>query len=155
MFRPRPLPRFVPAVLALAMLAAPAARAQELAAARLASHTDSVSSASAVGEMRARLRRLVSAQEAFLATHGAYTTDLAALGLVTAGGHVPRDSIWLQVVHAGGRSWTARAMYRLRDPSARASCVIFVGDPHNFPSRVATDRVGAYATDEGVPLCDH
>jgi hypothetical protein len=130
------------------------AHAQSARLVRLASQVDSASAQSPVAEMRSRLRWLVASQEAYRADHATYTTDLAALGLAPASRVTPRDSIMLQVVHAGGRSWTARAIYRARGRDLRASCVIYVGDPRDFPSPVTTDRVGAYATEEAVPLCD-
>jgi hypothetical protein len=139
---------------ALSALATRPADAQSAPLARFASHADSSRAESPVSQMRSRLRSLAVSQEAYHADHGTYTTDLGALGLTPASRVTPRDSIMVQVVHAGGRSWTARAIYRVRGRELRASCVIYVGDPRDFPSPVTTDRVGAHATEEGVPLCD-
>ncbi|HJU64572.1 MAG TPA: hypothetical protein VJ596_02795 [Gemmatimonadaceae bacterium] len=145
----------VPALTAaLCALAATPAGAQGTRLVRFATHTDSARAASPVDAMRERLRHLVTSQEAYYADHGTYTTDLSALGLRPAWRVTARDSIMLQVVHAGGRSWTARAIYRVRERELRASCVVFVGDPRDFPTQVTTDRIGAQATEERVPLCD-
>ncbi|HJR63534.1 MAG TPA: hypothetical protein VJ803_07505 [Gemmatimonadaceae bacterium] len=145
----------VPALAAaLGALATHPAGAQSARLVSFANHADSARAELPIGEMRSRLRWLVVSQEAYHADHGTYTTDLGALGMKPASRVTPRDSIMLQVVHAGGRSWTARAIYRVRGRELRASCVIYVGDPRDFPSQVTTDRVGAHPTEAGVPLCD-
>src|SRR5690348_8388902 len=76
-------------------------------------------------ELKRQLHALVTAQEVYFADHGTYTTDVSALGFfkphrarVTAA-----DSVWVNVVQAGGRSWWGRAV-----PFGKnKSCVLYVG----------------------------
>lgn len=94
------------------------------------------------------LRNVVTAQEAYYADHGTYTTDLAALRLLPA---IREDSVWVRVVHAGGRSWTADAGRRgVRD----RSCVIYIGRLQDFPSAPETAKEQLRPTGEAVPACD-
>jgi hypothetical protein len=100
--------------------------------------------------LKNKLRQLVTAQEGYWAEHGTYTTDVAALGMYSKTS-VRNDSIWVQVVQAGGRSWWGRASDRAhRDQS----CVIFIGLPEDFTSRPATDGEKVKAQKEGEPICD-
>jgi len=100
--------------------------------------------------MKSALRNLVVAEENYFADHGTYTTDVAALGLY-ARGHARTDSIWIQVIHGGGRSWSGRAVHRaLRDKS----CAIYVGYLSDFPSRPVTEKDSIAARNEGEPICD-
>jgi hypothetical protein len=96
--------------------------------------------------LKRQLRNLVTAQEAYFASHGTYTTDVAALGRLRT-----EDSIWVQVVHAGGRSWSGRAVHLARRGK---SCVIYVGYVSDFPSPPVTDADSVRATKEGQPVCD-
>ena len=95
------------------------------------------------------LRNLVVAQEKYFASHGTYTTDVSALGLFAEG--YPHDSVWVQVVNAGGRSWNGRAVHL----GARGkSCVIYVGYKTDLPSAPVTDADSIQAKNEGEPTCD-
>jgi len=100
--------------------------------------------------MKSALRNLVVAQENYFANHGTYTTDVAALGLYSRG-QARADSIWIQVIHGGGRSWSGRAVHRAtRDKS----CAIYVGYLSDFPSRPVTDKDSLAVRNEGEPICD-
>jgi hypothetical protein len=104
--------------------------------------------ATASDRLEAWLRRLVTAQESYYADHGTYTTDLAALRLLPA---VRQDSVWIRVLHAGGRSWTADAGHR----SVRGkSCVIYIGALEDFPSVPKTSEAGLGPEEEAIPVCD-
>ena len=99
--------------------------------------------------LKQALRNLVIAEEKYFADHGTYTTDVAALGLFDRG--MPRDSIWVQVVNAGGRSWNGRALHlAARDKS----CVIYVGFKSDLPSQPVTEADSVQAKNEGEPACD-
>jgi hypothetical protein len=99
--------------------------------------------------LKSALRNLVVAQENFFADHGTYTTDVSALGLYRRGG--PRDSIWVQVVNAGGRSWNGRAIHQ---GAKLKSCVIYVGYKTDLASAPVTDADSTQAKNEGEPTCD-
>jgi len=106
-------------------------------------------SASHAAALKSALRNLVVAQENYFMNHGTYTTDVAALGLFWRG--APRDSIFLQVVNAGGRSWNGRAVHQgARDKS----CVIYVGYKNDLPSSPVTEADSVAAKNEGEPVCD-
>jgi hypothetical protein len=94
------------------------------------------------------LRNLVTAQESYYADHGTYTTDLAALRLLPA---IRQDSVWIRVVHAGGRSWTADAGQR---GVMGRSCVIYIGRLQDFPSVPQTAQQQHQPAEEAVPVCD-
>jgi hypothetical protein len=99
--------------------------------------------------LKSALRNLVVAQERYFVDHGTYTTDVAALGVFRR--EAPRDSIWVQVISAGGRSWSGRAIHiGARD----RSCVIYVGEINDFPSQPVTEADSVRATNEGAPVCD-
>jgi type II secretory pathway pseudopilin PulG len=103
-------------------------------------------SAEPLEQVRVRLRALVTAQEAYYADHGTYTTDLAALRLLEP---ATRHSIWLRVIHAGGRSWTADAGHRaLRGKS----CVIYIGLLGDLPSIPQTADAALPPAREAEPL---
>ena len=104
-------------------------------------------------ELKRQLRSLVTAQEAYWADHGTYTTDVSALGVFKArrAPTTAADSVWLQVIQAGGRSWWGRAVYR---GQSSKSCIIYVGTTADFTSRPATDGTQVQAHDEGAPVCD-
>ena len=99
--------------------------------------------------LKRALRNLVVAQENYFSAHGTYTTDVAALGLFHGG--KPTDSIWVQVVNAGGRSWNGRAMHMAANGK---SCVIYVGFKTDLPSVPVTDADSLQAKNEGEPTCD-
>src|SRR5881628_4247429 len=101
-----PLPALVTATVLLAT--ASAVDAQQALAARPGAQADSL--------LKHWLRQLVVSQERYYSEHGTYTTDVAALGLFTRPGRAALlakpDSIYLEVIQAGGRSWWGRARYR-------------------------------------------
>ena len=99
-------------------------------------------------ELKRALRNLVVAQEQYFVNHGTYTTDVGALGIYKPG---QRDSIWVQVINAGGRSWNGRAIHM---GARNKSCVIFVGYQSDLPSRPVTDADSIRAVNEGEPVCD-
>ena len=106
-------------------------------------------------DLKSQLRNLVTAQEAYWADHGTYTTDVAALGMHRrrqAGAPAARpDSLWVQVVQAGGRSWWGRAGHYAYSGK---SCIIYVGTMDDFTAPPTTDGAKAKAQNEGEPLCD-
>ena len=100
--------------------------------------------------LKSQLRKLVTAQENYWSQHGTYTTDVAALGMYSPA-TARTDSILVQVVQAGGRSWWGRALHRgHRD----LSCVIYVGHTEDFTAPPATDAGAVKAQNEGRPVCD-
>jgi hypothetical protein len=99
--------------------------------------------------LKSALRNLVIAQERYFVDHGSYTTDVAALGVFRR--ETPRDSIWVQVISAGGRSWNGRAIH---SAARNKSCVIYVGLKTDLPSPPVTEADSVRATDEGAPVCD-
>jgi hypothetical protein len=105
--------------------------------------------------LKSQLRNLVVAQESYYADHGTYTTDVSALGLYQrrspGAPMTAADSIWVQVVQAGGRSWWGRASHRAFQGK---SCVIYVGVMEDFPAPPATDGSKVKAQNEGEPVCD-
>ncbi len=103
------------------------------------------------GVLKSELRNLVTAQEAYFAKHGTYTTDVSALGMFKPGSKPPTDSVWVQVIQAGGRSWWGRAVYRTQ---RSRSCVIYVGSTEDFTEPPSTDSGKVKAQREGEPVCD-
>ena len=107
------------------------------------------------GTLKSQLRNLVVAQESYYADHGTYTTDVSALGLYKrrppGAPMTAADSVWVQVVQAGGRSWWGRASHRA---FSGKSCVIYVGVTEDFPAPPATDGQQVKAQNEGEPICD-
>ncbi len=104
--------------------------------------------------LKAWLRQLVVRQEQYYSEHGTYTTDVAALGLFTRPGGAPSpkpDSIYVEVIQAGGRSWWGRGMYR---GHREKSCVIWVGTPVDFTVPPATEGQRLQVPKEGEPVCD-
>lgn len=99
--------------------------------------------------LKKALRNLVVMQEQYFANHGTYTTDVSALGVFKSG--MPRDSIWVQVVNAGGRSWNGRAVHT---GAREKSCVIYVGYKTDLPSAPVTEADSMPAKNEGEPICD-
>jgi hypothetical protein len=100
--------------------------------------------------LKTRLRNLVMAQEQFWAAHGTYTTDVSQLGMF--GPQVPRaDSVWVQVLFAGGRSWNGRALYFGK---LRKSCVVYIGALSDLPSPPVSEVDSLRASAEGLPACD-
>lgn len=104
-----------------------------------------------LAEMRSTLRNLVVAQERFFMDHLSYTTDLAALRLSPSGKR-DRPKVFVVVTHAGGRAWRAIAQHGAFEGK---SCVVFVGDPADFPMP-ATEAESLRPTldQEGEPVCD-
>ncbi len=106
-------------------------------------------------QLKQRLRTLVIAQEKYWDDHGTYTTDVSALGMFTphrAGQPAATaDSVWVQVVQAGGRSWWGRASIRGHNGK---SCVIYIGYFDDFSARPTSDSGGVKAEREGEPACD-
>ncbi len=104
-------------------------------------------------ELKRQLRGLVTAQEQYWAGHGTYTTDVWALGLFTP--HrtptTAADSVWLQVIQAGGRSWWGRAVYR---GQSKKTCIVYVGTTADFTTQPTTDGAQVKAQNEGAPVCD-
>jgi hypothetical protein len=104
----------------------------------------------ALAAVRARLRELVEAQDAYFLAHQTYTTNLSALHLPT-----PEKSgslVVLHVTHAGGRAW--RATGRHADLRAK-SCVIFVGDVEGLPLPATNvDHRRPTPDQEGRAVCD-
>ena len=98
-------------------------------------------------QIRVRLRALVVAEENYYSDHGSYTTDLAGLGMLPS----RSDSVWIRVVHAGGRSWIADAHHR---GLPGKSCVIHVGELADFPSLPLTEDAALPPAQEGAPTCD-
>ena len=99
--------------------------------------------------LKLTLRQLVVAQENYWNGHGTYTTDVAALGMYPPKGG--GDSVWVQVVQAGGRSWWGRAVHRGRKD---LSCAIYIGLTEDFTSAPMTDANKTKAQKEGEPICD-
>lgn len=100
--------------------------------------------------LKSKLRQLVTAQENYWMGHGTYTTDVAALGMYSQA--IARsDSIWVQVVQAGGRSWWGRSSTRAHRDKG---CAIFIGITEDFSSQPATDAAKVKAQREGEPICD-
>jgi hypothetical protein len=108
----------------------------------------SVTPAAALEQMRASLRELAAAQEAYFADHGTYTTDLVALKLFP---RKVRTGAMAQVIFAGGRGWSAMATH----PELRhRSCVVYVGNRSELPSIPTTLADLMPAVVEGDPACD-
>ena len=147
--------RCLPALLSTAVLITICASAQERPAAQplLILDGQTIDRSTLAGPepaLRSKLRSLVIAQEKFWADHGTYTTDVSQLGLFSAApGGV--DSTWVQVLFAGGRSWSGRATYRGK---VAKSCVIYVGKASDFPAPPVTERDSVRAREEGSPACD-
>jgi hypothetical protein len=100
--------------------------------------------------LRTQLRNLVTAQEKFWAAHGTYTTDVSQLGMFGPKAALA-DSVWVEVLFAGGRSWSSRALYR---GTLHKSCVLYIGVLSDFPSPPVSDGDSLKATAEGSPTCD-
>jgi hypothetical protein len=102
-----------------------------------------------IAAMKSALRRLVVSQERYFVDHGTYTTDVVALGALTR--RQPADSLWVQVIFAGGRSWSGRVVHTAQRGT---SCAIYVGYASDFPARPVTERDSLAARNEGEPICD-
>lgn len=133
--------RFFALAIAGTCLAAPLAAQQPAAA------PDSVTTAVAIRLMKSTLRNLVTAQEAYWADHGSYTTDGKALGVYPA----PKNAPLPQVITAGSRGWTAMTTMRALKGK---SCVIYVGYTSELVGGLPKTMGGIVAKNEGEPLCD-
>jgi hypothetical protein len=100
--------------------------------------------------LKTQLRILVTAQEKFWADHGTYTTDVSQLGMFGTKAALP-DSVWIEVLFAGGRSWSGRALYR---GIRHKSCVVYIGALSDFPSPPVSEADSVRANAEGSPVCD-
>jgi hypothetical protein len=111
-----------------------------------------VASDSAVRNMRTVLRQLAGAEERYVAEHGTYTTDVAALGLFDLAAYRGGRTSRVTVTFAGGRSWSAESRHVSLEGR---SCVMYVGDAASIPGGVPT-TLGAHlaAEQRGAPTCD-
>jgi hypothetical protein len=100
-----------------------------------------------IGDMKAALRDLITAQEKYFNDHGTYTTDGSALGIYPAKSGQP----FVQVIFAGSRGWTGIATDRAWKGK---SCVVYVGFEKELPGGVPKTMGGIVAKAEGVPACD-
>jgi hypothetical protein len=140
--------KLLPALLAATALAtAPTVAAQHALAARPGAQADSL--------LTQWLRILVVSQEKYYSEHGTYTTDASALGLFTPApqpaASAKPDSIYLEVILAGGRSWWGRGSLR---GHRGKSCIVWVGTVTDFPAPPTTDGSKMQARKEGEPTCD-
>ncbi len=134
--------------IAIACAAAPPLLAQAPSVALPGASAPAPTSASP--DLRTAMRLLVTAQEAFYADHGTYTTDIAALHLLKpSNAEAPR--VWFRVVQAGGRSWIGDVATPGESPR---SCVAFVGELADFPSVLVTAAKKLKPIEEGEPVCD-
>ena len=130
-------------VAATALLAtAPTVDAQRALAARPGAQADSL--------LKHWLRNLVVSQEKYYSEHGTYTTDVSALGLFTPprqpAASAKGDSIYLEVIQAGGRSWWGRGSLR---GHRGKSCIVWVGTITDFAAPPTTDGTKVQARNEG------
>jgi hypothetical protein len=87
------------------------------------------------------------AEETFWADRGSYATAVSQLGMF--GPKVPpADSVWVQILFAGGRSWSGRALYFGK---LRKSCVVYVGALSDLPSAPVSEGISVRAQREGAP----
>ena len=110
----------------------------------------SASAQAVASPVQQRMRQLMMAEEQHYSDHGTYTTDLAALGLMSK---VDRQApqVWLRVFHAGGGGWIADVQ---GSNGISGSCVAFVGTLGDFPSVPSTQGQHLKPTDQGVIVCD-
>jgi len=135
-------------VAATALLAtAPTVDAQRALAARPGAQADSL--------LKHWLRNLVVSQEKYYSEHGTYTTDVSALGLFTPprqpAASAKADSIYLEVIQAGGRSWWGRGSLR---GHRGKSCIVWVGTITDFAAPPTTDGSKVQGRNEGEATCD-
>ena len=97
--------------------------------------------AAAFSETRAALRRLVTAEETFIAENGTYTNEPSHLGLQ------PDSNTTIRFLRISRDGWAARGTH-ISLPGR--DCVIFVGRARRPPTTVKYGRRGR----EGVPTCD-
>jgi hypothetical protein len=103
----------------------------------------------ALAAVRARLRELVDAEEAYFLANQSYTTNLSALRLPAPEGS---SQVVVSVTHAGGRAWRATG-HHLALPSK--SCVVYVGEVEDFTLPLTkAERRHLKPGREGLPVCD-
>lgn len=125
------------AVLALAVLVAPAVRAQS---------TDPSEIDKAIRtKLKSDLRNLVTAQEAYYASHSAYADVLGNLAFR------PSTGTEVSLVATQNNAWAAVAS----DPSwPGKSCVIFINLAEKYRPKTLQDKRVGESHEEGAPLCD-
>lgn len=100
------------------------------------------SPAAVVNSLKAQLRNLVVAQEAFYAGKSSYSNSLKDLG------YVAREGAYVMVFRANAKGWAGRAVH----PSLPGtSCVIWVGEAEKDPPKTDATQVTGR---EGEPICD-
>ena len=117
-----------------------------------ASHPPAYYSASeeALAAVRARLRELVDAEEAYFLANQTYTTNLSALRLAAA--ERGESQVLLTITHAGSRAWRATAHHA---SLVNKTCVVYVGEVDDLALPLTkAERRHLRAGREGLPVCD-
>jgi hypothetical protein len=99
------------------------------------------STAESFAQVRKGLRRLVAAQETFLAENGAYSSDLSVIGFT------PEKNTTVRFLWVTRDGWAASGSHT---NLPERDCVVFVGQVHAPPTTLKYVRQGR----EGVPVCD-
>lgn len=103
----------------------------------------------ALAAVRARLRELVDAEEAYFLANQAYTTNLNALRLPAPEGS---GQVVISVTHAGARAWRATG-HHVRLPNK--SCVVYVGEIDDVALPLTkAERRHLKSGRERLPVCD-
>ena len=103
----------------------------------------------AIQDMKAGLRNLVTAQEAYYSDHNRYGRDVSRDNRDQVF-ILPPPGVTLSLTYVTTNAWTARATHEWLPG---LSCVIFVGKiPPSRTIQTATGRLEA--TTEGAPACD-
>jgi hypothetical protein len=101
----------------------------------------------AIDDMKAALRDLLAAQEAYFSTHDSYTTDSNALDIFLTTHGQARTT----VTFASRESWTGTAT----EPSLKGkNCVIYMGALRDLPNGAPKTLGGVVAKGAGDPVCD-